>query len=653
MSSFLPVSQLFNQSAIYVIPTFQRPYAWEKPQWADLLRDIDNAVQKKSSTHYFAAIHTIKIPPTDPMWLNYTDAANPDIQKLNECGFQTDTNYDVHLVVDGQQRMIALFALLECFKHVNNRYVEISDDYKIPKLILNPAADHANWRVLLGLDKGALHEDMRSQKRLQDMFLYFQGGISAFPPKHYNFLIGGNCTLQPIILPTGSSLAPFLTLNDRGRGLTYLEKMKSLVMEADENGGSGLATQINTSFGAAYRSIDQKGSQLDENGFLRQLGIWLWEGKSVTDEPVHNMALDKLYAVYREQLSQSATNVMPLVQNIVDNINQLSKHHNELVVSYKNALNNIKTGQPSFVGKMFSTASGRDSCDDYQMVIESLGLQAKQLAVLFAICERFPGIDLHQPLGIINGSNQNIKNQLLILAKSLDEPWKSMIEAEVYEIPEGQREITPLHLAELLRLIVGDSKPGTFATTWQNTFGNPGLTKQQFLDGWMNYLLSFNSRDNFILWSIAGNLCMDNNSVLLKYLLREFEYCLPGGINAHRTTGLEIEHYFARDYSAISALPGHGFLSQADYENSFLDMPGNKLLLDSSLNGAIKKVSVDQKTSPYATGSYGTISVPITEHTQSAQQMANDLGTRTNLGELRAYVASRQLRLAVFAARRF
>ena len=30
------VTNLFNESNVYVIPTFQRPYAWEETQWDEL-----------------------------------------------------------------------------------------------------------------------------------------------------------------------------------------------------------------------------------------------------------------------------------------------------------------------------------------------------------------------------------------------------------------------------------------------------------------------------------------------------------------------------------------------------------------------------------------------------------------------------------------
>lgn len=53
-------------------------------------------------------------------------------------------------------------------------------------------------------------------------------------------------------------LRGFLTLNDRGKDLTYFEKLKSLIMEYDLSfGRSSNPHFINTTFGHAYRCLDK------------------------------------------------------------------------------------------------------------------------------------------------------------------------------------------------------------------------------------------------------------------------------------------------------------------------------------------------------------------------------------------------------------
>lgn len=41
------IVNLFNSSTVYVIPTFQRPYAWEETQWDEMIEDTRTAAGKK------------------------------------------------------------------------------------------------------------------------------------------------------------------------------------------------------------------------------------------------------------------------------------------------------------------------------------------------------------------------------------------------------------------------------------------------------------------------------------------------------------------------------------------------------------------------------------------------------------------------------
>ncbi len=674
----IPVSNLFIGSNIFIVPTFQRPYSWEEPQWQDLLRDLSIAVGRHaasgSAIHYFSAIHTVMVAPHDPLLNNYSDAGNVDIQDLLHCGFMANfQNYEAHLVIDGQQRLITLFALLECCGHTAQRYVDLPNGRRIPRLILNPASDHAHWRNLLGLDPAALPCTTRSQQRLYDLFNHF--ATHGFQQNHRKnpecgFLIGQATKLNWINLPAGFTLAPFLTLNDRGKDLTKMEKVKSLAMEADENwNAGGFSHALNTRFGEIYRSIDRNESLLKENDFLRQLAIAIWEarigqpdgrhdeqGESTTYPRVHDESLENIYQLYRGYLSDPVGHANPLVTAVLTCGKILVNEHNALSAHLADARNAIALTQPSFVDALFPHAPRRDAHDDYQMVLDSLGLQPKQLAILLAVRNRY-GVEWHQSLGLMHVSNQGVKQELHNLyvqfvnlnndwAKPIgDAEWAIQIKQEIDSIPDkSDRDVTPLYLAELLRLIVGNAKPGNFGGTWGYGFGSHAITSQEFLNAWIGYLLGNYSRDRFIIWQIARNSRLDNQSRELRYLLREFECCLPGGLNAHvQMSNFQIEHFFGRDFNLIAGIPGHGFTGTADYEQEFVDRPGNKLMLHAQYNQNLNVTPVHQKVLQYNKPSF----------TQSAQQIAHDLNGNQNLGLLRRYVMLRQLRLAAFAAKRF
>lgn len=231
MSDFTAVSALFSGTDIFVIPTFQRPFFWEDAQWDDLLRDIrfaaDRLKTNRNTTHYFGAIHTIKVEPDSRLFETFTDQENQDIKVLRESDFVLNgKSYNVHLVVDGQQRSISFYTLLEHCQHLDDRF--FAGDPIIPKLILNPSTDHAHWRYLLKLDKTEPVLETKSQKRLHAMFETYKrhAGFSNGTPEH-QFLIRRNATIMWVELAPGMTLSPFLTFNERGKDRTKLENLNN------------------------------------------------------------------------------------------------------------------------------------------------------------------------------------------------------------------------------------------------------------------------------------------------------------------------------------------------------------------------------------------------------------------------------------------
>lgn len=673
MSDFTAVSALFAGTDIFVIPTFQRPYSWEEAQWDDLLRDIRFAAARKranrNTIHYFGAIHTIKVESDDPLLEFYTDQDNKDIKTLRDSDFLLNgKSYNVHLVVDGQQRLISLYALLERCQHLNDRFLD--GDPIIPKLILNPRTDHIHWRYLLKLDATKPQIETTSQKRLHAMFETYkrQADFSTGTPEH-NFLIQKNAKTMWIELPSGMTLSPFLTLNDRGKDLTKLEKVKSLTMEADENhNNSSAAHTINTAFGGVYRSIDLNHSLLKDDDFIRQLAIALWESKSgqliggipeLTHSRIHDESLENIYEKFRTHLSNKFGDAQSLISQVASqSISSQSISSQSIRIADENNALSQNIGQacvgnpisaPSFVNAIFPSSPHRDAREDYNMVLVSLGLQPKQIAFLLSVRSHYQ-VDWHQPIGRIRLSNTTIKKNLLDAFQrlstdiSVDPTWKGAINNEIESIPDqSDRDVTPLYLAELLRLIVGNAKPGNFTYQWQISFGAHKISGQSLVDAWTYYLVNYDSRDNFII-GMATSQYWDNRSPELSYLLREFEACLPNGVNAHCEDSLEIEHFFGRDYEAIKSSATQLFTDSDVYRNKFVDRLGNKLLISKPLNQELNKTPVTEKASVYRSGR---------GLTQSAMQVGNDLSGVNNIDVLYQYVLLRQLRLAAFAAKRF
>ena len=66
-TDFITVLNALNDpDTVYVIPSFQRPYAWDKGhQVEDLLLDMNKASKTKGQ-HYLSALHLIPLNPESP-----------------------------------------------------------------------------------------------------------------------------------------------------------------------------------------------------------------------------------------------------------------------------------------------------------------------------------------------------------------------------------------------------------------------------------------------------------------------------------------------------------------------------------------------------------------------------------------------------------
>lgn len=215
------------------------------------------------------------------------------------------------------------------------------------------------------------------------------------------------------------------------------------------------------------------------------------------------------------------------------------------------------------------------------------------------------------------------------------------------------REYTALQIAEALRLIVGDSRPGGFSGTWSNTFrSKPAISAKDFPSEWCHYISLHSYRFNFIM-EIAQGSSAYNNSFWTKYLLKEYEYC-QSGKNTHRNSNFEIEHFFPSAWADKNPhlLTGCGFNSPEQYKTNFIEQLGNKLILDSGLNRALKDEDVKIRTGAYKSQSYGRVNVSATNPSQSAINIGIDLDQK-NCSHCRVYVQLRSLCLAIFAAKRF
>ena len=158
-------SILTDQEVIFIIPPFQRPYAWEERHVNDLFQDMIKA-SSLNGGHYLSTFYLIELDSSEfvnnnSVFLNLQD--NVDLKKLRSAYVMDGTIQDkynsliqLYIVVDGQQRLTSLFLLGHLFAGLCNQnvfnkfYVTLRDGVTIiPRLIQHPSDDHRFFASLI------------------------------------------------------------------------------------------------------------------------------------------------------------------------------------------------------------------------------------------------------------------------------------------------------------------------------------------------------------------------------------------------------------------------------------------------------------------------------------------------------------------------
>ena len=269
------IQELFATKA-FVVPEYQRSYAWEKQNWEDFWTDLVEGIAS-GTEHYWGTI-TLK-------------ATGERVRSEED-----DEHYARHEVVDGQQRLttISLFllALARCGRQ------NLRSKYLLSGGVLRVTPGQRNtetWqRLLAGGELPAGAEVLRTNRRLQNAVEYFTDQIRAHGDASTlaTFLLTQTFVLEFVVADEALAIRAFESLNDRGRPLSVLEKTKSALMFNSQRylGGDHRA-RINEVFGALYSAYDvvkDRGTargiaylssgKFDENvvlqWFYHYVGVW-------------------------------------------------------------------------------------------------------------------------------------------------------------------------------------------------------------------------------------------------------------------------------------------------------------------------------------------------------------------------------------------
>lgn len=228
----------------------------------------------------FPTFHLIELDPSELLKDNnifIEFKGNDDLKEL-QSAFKKDGQLQDHgyravklyMVVDGQQRLTSLFLLGHIFAACTGGQ-KVSDLFyvvlrggvtKIPRLIQHPGDDHrffsslAQQLISPNPNFNALIAGSQSQERMlnnaKHMTQWGQNNKNAL-----NFISSQQFKTSIIQLDAHFGLTSFMTLNDQGKQLTNLEKLKSLLLQYTVDvKDNALTRQLHTEFGKLYKVLD-------------------------------------------------------------------------------------------------------------------------------------------------------------------------------------------------------------------------------------------------------------------------------------------------------------------------------------------------------------------------------------------------------------
>ena len=333
MSSQQSLKQFFASKA-FVIPKYQRSYAWEIKNVIDLFQDIQEAIDTNSN-HY---IGTVVLAKTE--------------------------NEEVFNIVDGQQRVttIVMFicVIIRKLKDKGDRdfyhryYIKEKDLFK-----LNPLERDKKFFFQLLNGSPTLEPKTKSQRFLLAAFNEMEDIVKSCIKDPIKFLkaIEALSILEFIEQNESDAIRIFQTVNDRGKELSRMDKMKSLLFYfSNKYLSERYDDEINNKFGEIFELYDNikligedqkiniiNSKQFNEDDLLRHHHICFSEESF---EPTGQQVLDNV---------ETSLHVFRKDNDVVSLDNYISKYLDSLL-EYVRAFNSIvsRTVENSDYYKLFS-----------------------------------------------------------------------------------------------------------------------------------------------------------------------------------------------------------------------------------------------------------------------------------------------------------
>lgn len=635
---------LSDTDTLFIIPTFQRPYAWEERQIVDLKKDFESALNALPRRHYFAHAHLVPIERAGAAISEFLDRKTDDIVIAQAQARNIPSTY---AVIDGQQRLVTLYLLsimqelilpsgvLAC-PFPNLFQVILPNNTVLPRIILGTSADHIFFRTIVdwlfnqnpGMITAAQIEQhiqglpiaphQPSQNRLRETILlllkYF---FIAAPHGAAGLIAGRDIKLGLTELDADYALTSFITLNDRGKSLTTLEKLKALWLQRAIATAKGhLVGPIHVIFGELYRAADScvhvgLASKLRDAEDLIVQVLYHWLDM---ENPTHQLwsGAEKVYEWFVDLNAPWPVSAW---------VNAASELHAQL-----EHLCTVYLERTSLLAQQASIHFPKTStlyCD-YHSLLVKIKVPHHLLALLLRFRQLHPGHEWHERFPLLLAFNPLLAQPICdLLREEADELDSLGIECNLLKdrcaeirgtlpvncSPLPKQLDSPVKcvhksiLEAIERISVlawmenSDPRAG-FIRGCAATFG-PAYTPKDFVSTWYAFC---NSSGPYDSWYI-DKLCNQNAPVSQDYLLYEWERELVENAPNVNATGsqydclapdqcIELEHILPAAWDLTIQRNAQtfiqwGFRDFTDFQRNMLERIGNKAILWSSCNKSV------------------------------------------------------------------
>lgn len=510
------ITDLFNDR-YFEIPRYQRGYAWEKQHIRELFDDIKEAIDSNSS-HYIGTV------------------------VLSKCA----TDPKKFFVVDGQQRLttitLLIAQLLQSIKDCDTKiyqkmhYIKKGSQYSLKPL----ERDVHLFQQLLDGDMSATPQN-KSQRYMLEAVEEMKFQIANIQdPEQFLDAIGNLEIMEFIEDSEGDAIRIFQTVNDRGKSLSNMEKIKSLLIYFSNK---YLDKKYDDSINAVFSDIFELYDSIKYKGGDRS-GINLIKRQNFTEDNI----LSYHYVTYfSDNYEPSAEYVLKTIKQKLTEIRKGSDFKDEMSYFINQYIESLK----SFFTNLNEIISKVGTETKYYKLFVILNLSATLYPLIVKLQEK----------GVLE---KDLVGPKFLGKKFFD--LVELIDVRVYKT----RGTDPK--ADIVKFVSSiNDRSDIEIQNWMLWFNTRWMSKEQF-----NASLSVNIYPNAALPYIFVDYCET---------IRENEYTLEE-LQKIVSTIPTIEHVLSQtpDFEPESL----GFEDMEDFV-SYEHRLGNLSILEKTLNSTVQK----------------------------------------------------------------